>query len=118
MAGTKQGAKLRWRGGVDWPKKCGVLKGLKHERLNHVEGCHPRRPKCRARKLKHEHWSVCKCGLPHYPHRIRTVDWKRGGACVHHPEHDRIMHEMLQMTDWDTGEDLESEEICSERYRE
>lgn len=53
-----------------------------------------------------------------YPHRVRSVDWKNGGACQRHPESDRINFEMASLIDWDDESRLDPSDITPERYRE
>ena len=86
-------------------------------RWQHKPGCHPRRPRCRWRRAKHEAYETCECGVPHYPHRRGTVDW-RAGACVHHPLHERITFEAFSLTDWETGEPLLRHELNPDRYKD
>ena len=105
---AKQWATIR--GGRPWPKKCeGPGK------YQHRKGCRPKRPRCRWRFRKHSNWTTCECGVPHYPHRKGSVSWAHG-ACQHHPEAERINHEMVHLTDWETGEALDPAEVCAERY--
>lgn len=110
--GTTEGAKARFRGGREWPDKCHGSGKYQHQK-----GCHPARPLCKARRKVNSRYRTCNCEMPHYPHRIGSVDWVRGGACVHHPEHDRIVHEMMTLTDWEDGSPIDPSDICSDRYR-
>lgn len=43
----------------------------------------------------------CRCGTPHYPHRPGSVDHGRG-ACVHHPEHNRVTFEIVSGLSFDS----------------
>ena len=108
--GTTEGARRRFRGGREWPDSC-----QGPGKYQHKKGCHPRRPRCRWRKKKHEHWQTCECGIPHFIHRRGSIYWK-SGACVHHPESDRINFEMSSLQDWETGEPLDPSDINPERY--
>lgn len=111
--GTTKAAMTRYRRGKQWPHKC-VGPG----KLQHRKGCHPSRPRCKWRRKCQKRFKKCECGIPYYPHRIKSVDWKNGGACLHHPDSDRINFEMVSLRDFETGDALDPTDICSERYAE